>query len=59
MSMSSTEKQINDLRGKTRRKLSSEEKIRIVLDGLKGEYSVAELCRCLLSLFSILRGRRQ
>lgn len=45
MSMSNTEKQIKDIRRRTRRKFSSEEKIRIVLDGLKGEYSVAELCR--------------
>ena len=45
MSLSNTEKQIKDIRRKTRRKFSSEEKIRIVLDGLRGEYSIAELCR--------------
>ncbi len=45
MSMSNTEKQIKEIRRKTRRKFSAEEKIRIVLDGLKGEYSIAELCR--------------
>jgi transposase len=45
MSMSNTEKQVKEIRRKTRRKFSSEEKIRIVLDGLRGEYSVAELCR--------------
>ena len=45
MSMSNTEKHIKEIRRKTRRKFSSEEKIRIVLDGLKGEYSIAELCR--------------
>ncbi len=45
MSMSNTEKQVKDIRRNTRRKLSSEEKIRIVLDGLRGEYSIAELCR--------------
>lgn len=45
MSMSNTEKQVKDIRRKTRRKFSSEEKIRIVLDGLRGEYSIAELCR--------------
>jgi CubicO group peptidase (beta-lactamase class C family) len=28
-----------------RRRLSAEDKIRIVLDGLRGEYSIAELCR--------------
>ncbi len=45
MSMSNTEKHVKDIRCKTRRKFSSEEKIRIVLDGLRGEYSIAELCR--------------
>jgi len=45
MSMSNTEKQIKEIRRNTRRKFSAEEKIRIVLDGLKGEYSIAELCR--------------
>jgi len=45
MSMSNTEKQVKDIRRNTRRKCSSEEKIRIVLDGLRGEYSVAKLCR--------------
>ncbi len=45
MSMSNTEKEVNDIRRSTRRKFSSEEKIRIVLDGLRGEYSIAELCR--------------
>ena len=45
MSLSNTEKQVKDRRRKTRRKFSSEEKIRMVLDGLRGEYSIAELCR--------------
>ena len=45
MSLSNTEKQVKDIRWKTRRKFSSEEKIRMVLDGLRGEYSIAELCR--------------
>ncbi len=45
MSMLNTEKHVKDIRRKTRRKFSSEEKIRIVLDGLRGEYSIAELCR--------------
>jgi hypothetical protein len=43
MSLSNTEKHVKDIRRKTRRKFSSEEKIRIVLDGLRGEYSIAEL----------------
>ena len=44
-SKSTTEKQIRDIRRKTRRKHSGEEKIRIVLEGLRGEVSIAELCR--------------
>ncbi len=44
MSMSNTEKTVKDIRRKTRRKFSAEKKIRIVLDGLRGEMSIAELC---------------
>lgn len=36
---------IRDIKRKTRKKYSSEEKIRIVLEGLKGETTIAELCR--------------
>ncbi len=39
------EKTIRDIRRATRRLYSAEEKIRIVLDGLRGEDSIAELCR--------------
>jgi len=45
MSLSNTEKHVKDIRRKTRHKFSSAEKNRIVLDGLRGEYSIAELCR--------------
>jgi transposase len=38
-------KVIQDVKRQTRRKYSSEEKIRIVLEGLRGETSIAELCR--------------
>ena len=41
----SVEKTVRDIRRKTRRNFSSEEKIRIVLEGLRGEESIAELCR--------------
>ncbi len=41
----SAEAAVRDIRRRTRRKFSSEEKIRIVLEGLRGEQSVAELCR--------------
>ena len=36
---------VRDIRRNTRHKYSAEEKIRIVLEGLKGEVSIAELCR--------------
>ena len=39
------EKVVKDIRRATRKHYSAEEKIRIVLDGLKGEDSIAELCR--------------
>lgn len=38
-------KTVRDIRRATRRHYSSEEKIRIVLEGLRGEDSIAELCR--------------
>ena len=41
----STEKAVRDIRRATRRHYSAEEKIRIVLAGLRGEDSIAELCR--------------
>ena len=39
------EKVVREIKRKTRRKFSSEEKIRIVLEGLRGEETIAELCR--------------
>jgi len=41
----SAEKVVKDIRRATRRRYNAEEKIRIVLDGLRGEDSIAELCR--------------
>ncbi len=41
----SAEKTVREIRRKTRRRFSSEEKIRIVLEGLRGEASIAEICR--------------
>ena len=41
----SPESVVREIRRNTRRKYSTEEKIRIVLEGLKGEVSIAELCR--------------
>ncbi len=42
---SPAEQVVRDIRRKTRKRYGSEEKIRIVLDGLRGEDSIAELCR--------------
>ena len=39
------EKVIKDIKRATRKQYSSQEKVRIVLDGLRGEDSIAELCR--------------
>ena len=40
-----SEQVVKDIRRATRKQYSAEEKIRIVLDGLRGEYSIVELCR--------------
>ncbi len=40
-----SERVVKDIRRATRKRHSAEEKIRIVLDGLRGEDSIAELCR--------------
>ena len=42
---SSPDSIVREIRRKTRRKYSAEEKIRIVLEGLRGEESIADLCR--------------
>ena len=44
-SKKSAEQVVKDIRRATRKQYSAEEKIRIVLDGLRGEDSIAELCR--------------
>ena len=36
---------VREIKRKTRRKFTAEEKIRIVLDGLRGEASITDLCR--------------
>ena len=41
----STEAAVREIRRRTRRKFSPEEKVRIVLEGLRGEQSISELCR--------------
>ena len=45
MGRSNTATAVKDIRGNTRRKFSTEEQIRIVLEGLRGESWIAELCR--------------
>jgi len=42
---SPSERLVKSIRRATRKQYSAEEKIRIVLDGLRGEASIAELCR--------------
>lgn len=39
------DKVVKDIRRATRRHYSAEDKIRIVLEGLRGDDSIAELCR--------------
>ena len=39
------EQLLKDIRRQTRRQYSAEEKIRIVLEGLRGEVNISELCR--------------
>ena len=40
-----SERLVRDIRRATRKQYSAEEKIRIVIDGLRGEVTIAELCR--------------
>ncbi len=44
-SRAGAEQTVRNIRRKTRKQYSAEEKIRIVLDGLRGEDSIAALCR--------------
>ena len=54
----SSETLVRNIRRATRKHHAAEEKIRIVLDGLRGETSIAELCRasghngCIASAFT-------
>jgi transposase-like protein len=52
------EEAIKDIRRATCRHFSAEEKIRIVLEGLRGEESIAELCRRVSPHRYIMAGRR-
>ena len=53
----SSEAAVREIRRRTRRKFSPEEKIRIVLEGLRGEQSVSELCRRRREVGDRHRGR--
>ena len=56
---SSSEQIIRDIKRKTRKQYGAEEQIRIVLDGLRGEDSIAELCRregSAQSLLQVVQG---
>jgi transposase len=44
-SREAVENTVRDIKRKTRRHFSAEDKIRIVLQGLRGEESIAEICR--------------
>ena len=44
-SREAVEKTVRDMKRRTRRHFGAEEKIRIVLQGLRGEESIAEICR--------------
>jgi transposase len=41
----SPESVVREIKRKTRRKFNSEEKIRVILEGLRGEESIASICR--------------
>jgi transposase len=43
--VSSVESTVREIRRRTRKKYSAEEKVRVVLEGLRGEEKIAELCR--------------
>ena len=42
---STVEETVRDIRRQTRKKYSAEEKVRIVLEGLRGEEKISEICR--------------
>jgi transposase len=44
-SKTSPESIVREIKRKTKRKFTAEEKIRIVLEGLRGEESITDLCR--------------
>ncbi|MHC4525369.1 MAG: transposase [Planctomycetota bacterium] len=60
--MSKSNDVVKQIRRATRRKFSADEKIRIVLEGLRGEIAISELCRregIAASVYSLLRSRQE
>ena len=60
-SKDAADKLVKGIKRKTRKQYSAEEKIRIVLAGLRGEESIAALCRREViaeSLYGVPRGRQ-
>jgi hypothetical protein len=57
--LGSAEKTVRDIRRATRRRHSSEEKIRIVLEGLRGEDSIAEPLHATLAPADAVQHRMQ
>ena len=51
--VSSVETTVREIRWKTRKKYNAEEKMRIVLEGLRRETSIAELCLKTMNLCSV------
>lgn len=51
-------KVVKDIRRASRKLYSAEEKIRIVIEGLRGESSIAQLCRLFLSGTSLSHRQR-
>jgi transposase-like protein len=50
----STEAAVREIRRRTRRKFAPEEKVRIVLEGLRGEQSISELSNALATVTDVV-----
>jgi hypothetical protein len=49
---------VREIKRQTRRKFTAEEKIRIVLEGLRGEAGITDLCRIDLLWLNVPPGKR-
>lgn len=59
MSKRNPDRVVREIQRKTRRRFSAEEKIRIVLEGLKGEDTIAGLCRRKGITTNVYHGRHK